>query len=312
MIVVSADQAATLTNVMSPDDGPQRAALRVGILLKTNKTAMKKILVPTDFSEASIEAVRFAANVARESQGELTLFNTIELPSLYNSSMVAQFESDFMKSMKQGAEREIEKIESKSIGAKVKVKRLVVFGGFLPTLKDTIKKEKPDVIIAGTTGASGVKEYTLGSTAEKIVRNSSVPVISVHKFTDQIKNIVFPTQPDLAQEALTMKVKELQTFFDAKLHVLYVNTPATFKRDSDIRPSLEKFVKRFMLKNATVNIYNDISEADGIINFVKDNKADMVAMATHGRKGLAHIASGSIAEDVVNHIKCPTWTFKIN
>jgi nucleotide-binding universal stress UspA family protein len=66
-----------------------------------------------------------------------------------------------------------------------------------------------------------------------------------------------------------------------------------------------------MFKNYTLNTYSDISEVEGIINFAKSVSADLVAMRTHGRTGLAHIATDSIAEDVLNHIKCPIWTYKI-
>ena len=108
-----------------------------------------------------------------------------------------------------------------------------------------------------------------------------------------------------------MKVKDLQDLFDARLHVLYVNTPAMFKKDSETKANLQAFAKRFMLKNFTLNIYNDTSEEEGIANFAKDVKADMIALRTHGRKGIARLASGSIAEDVVNHINCPIWTCRI-
>jgi len=108
-----------------------------------------------------------------------------------------------------------------------------------------------------------------------------------------------------------MKVKALQNFFEAKLHVLYVNTPASFKGDAETYEKLRALAKRFMLKDYTLNICNELTEAAGIIHFVNDVKADMVVMRTHGRSGITHLASGSIAEDVVNHIQCPIWTFKI-
>ena len=54
------------------------------------------------------------------------------------------------------------------------------------------------------------------------------------------------------------------------------------------------------LENYTVNIYNDVVEEDGIIYFARDIDADMIALSTHGRSGLMHLLSGSIAEDVVN------------
>ena len=108
-----------------------------------------------------------------------------------------------------------------------------------------------------------------------------------------------------------MKVKNLQDFFDARLHIVFINTPGMFKRDAETKVSLQAYVKRFMLKNYTLNIYNDVSEEDGIASFAKDVKADMIALRTHGRRGIARLASGSIAEDIVNHINCPIWTYKI-
>jgi nucleotide-binding universal stress UspA family protein len=271
---------------------------------------MKKILVPCDFSLPALEAVKFAALIATKNRSEVVLLHTIQLPALYDSSTVLQFEADFMKDTKEKSAKALDKIKVKLLEG-VKTQCKVEFGGLLPNINDIVKKLKIDLIVMGTHGASGLKEYTVGSNAEKVVRNSTVPVISVRQAPKQIKNIVFPTQPDLDQEELTMHVKALQDFFGAKLHVVYVNTPAWFKRDIEMRPALEKFAKRFMLKNTTVNIFNDISQEEGIIHFTKAVKADMVALRTHGRKGIAHLANNSIAEDVVNHISCPVWTLKI-
>jgi nucleotide-binding universal stress UspA family protein len=141
-----------------------------------------------------------------------------------------------------------------------------------------------------------------------------VPVIAIKKHTkvSTVKNIIFPTSLDLNQEDLVMRVKELQAFFKATLHVLFVNTPSSFRRDLEVRPEMKSFAKRFLLKNYTLNVWNDYSEEEGLKNFVMETKADMVAMATHGRRGLNHLMSGSIAEDAVNHINCAIWTYKIS
>jgi len=272
---------------------------------------MKKIIVPCDFSKPALEAVRFAADIARKNKGEVTLFHSIALPTMYDSSLILAFEQDYMKDLRSSAISELQKVKSKLVGANVKVKIEVEFGDLLFLLKKQIKSGKYDLVVMGTHGASGLKEYTVGSNAEKIVRNSPVPVICVKKAPVAIKNIIFPVQPDLNQEQLTLEVKDLQNFFDAKLHVVFVNTPAHFKRDSETIPLLEKFAKRFMLRNYTLNVFNDVDEQAGIADFCKLQKGDMVAMRTHGRKGLAHLGAGSIAEDVVNHIECPIWTLKI-
>jgi hypothetical protein len=163
----------------------------------------------------------------------------------------------------------------------------------------------------GTKGATGVQEVMVGSNTERIVRTSKIPVIATKKiFKGNIKSIVFPNALDEEAEELAKRIKALQDFFKAQLHIVYINTPGTFRRDIETRQLLNGFVKRYMFKNFDIRIYNDIDQESGLTNFVKEIKADMVAMGTHGRRGLAHLVSGSIAEDVVNHIECPIWTFK--
>ena len=74
---------------------------------------------------------------------------------------------------------------------------------------------------------------------------------------------------------------------------------------------MNEFVEKYDLDICTLNIYNDFIEEDGIIYFAQDIDADMIALATHGRSGLMHLLSGSIAEDVVNHAKRPVWTCRL-
>ena len=107
-----------------------------------------------------------------------------------------------------------------------------------------------------------------------------------------------------------MKVKELQSQFGATLHIVHVNTPALFKRDAETKAQLQAFADRFMLQQYTLNIVNDYTEEAGIAAFARDVKADIVAIGTHGRRGLNHLLSGSIAEDVVNHLDCAIWTYR--
>lgn len=282
------------------------------ILLSTiqMQSAMKKILVPCDFSQSSAEALKFAAQIAETEKSHIRLIHAIELPVLYDSSLAVAFEQDYMKDQRAAALKKLNKLAERWIkGAKTTSD--VQFGGIVGVIESEIESWGADLLVMGTHGASGIKEYTIGSNAEKVVRNSTVPVITVRKAVKSIKNIVFPVRPEGDLEELTMRVKALQEYFNAKLHVLYVNTPVLFHRDSDIKPKLEALAKRYMLKNYTLNIFNDIGEAEGIVNFTGGLKDSMVAMRTHGRKGITHLATGSVAEDVVNHIESPVWTFKI-
>lgn len=273
---------------------------------------MKKILVPCDFSDPAVEAFKFAINVAERSSGVIHLAHVVELPVLYDSAAVLSFEQAYMSDRKKDVLKGFNKLIDKyAKDVPVTVKMHVEYGGTVPVIRRLITETKADLIILGTHGAKGLKEFTIGSNTEKIVRSSAVPVISLKKSVKAIKSIVLPTPPDFDLEKLTLEVKELQAFFGATLHVLYVNTPARFRTDSTIKTGMKDFAKRFMLKNYTLNVYNDITEEEGIKNFAREVKADMIAMRTHGRRGIAHLASGSIAEDVVNHIDCAIWTYVV-
>jgi nucleotide-binding universal stress UspA family protein len=276
---------------------------------------MKKILVPCDFSEQAVNALRFAVDIAAQSKGEVHLVHIIELPVMHDSVLmpVMSFEEALLKELREKAEREFKKLTEK-FGAGVKIKTAVIFGGISPMITDYIADQAIELVVMGTKGASGVKEVLIGSNAEKVVRRSPVPVIAVKKYVkaSSIKNIVFPNTLDTeSQEDLVMRVKALQNFFKAKIHIVWINTPTNFTPDRVTFSRLNDFAKRFMFKDFTVSVYNDPFEESGIINYTHAVKADMIAMGTRGRKGLAHILSGSVAEDVVNHVDCPIWTYAL-
>lgn len=277
---------------------------------------MKKILIPCDFSDPAVQAFKMAVEIANQINGEVVLLNVVELPVMHESVLMPtlSFEEAFIKDTKEHVEKNFAKMKEKWAKEGPKVTSFVEFGGTTPTIRDFVKDKKIDLILMGTHGASGVKEFFIGSNTEKIVRTAAVPVMAIKKQVKltAVKNIVFPTTGNMNQEELTVQVKALQNFFKATLHILYVNTPSSFKRDMEIKPQLKAFAKRFMLKDYTLNVWNDLSEEEGLKNFVYETKADMVAMATHGRRGLNHLMSGSIAEDAVNHINCPIWTYKIS
>lgn len=281
-----------------------------------NRKAMKKILVPCDFSDSAIQAFKFAVEIAAQNKGEVVLLNVVEIPVVHDSVMVPalSFEETYLKEMKDRAERDFVKMKAKWAKEGPKVTTHVIYGATTPTIARFVEDNKISLVVMGTKGATGLKEFFVGSNTEKIVRWSPVPVISIKKAAkaSSIKNIVFPSTLHADEEELTMKVKALQENFKATLHILYVNTPANFRTDQITRKMMSDFAKRFMLKNYTLNIYNDLSEELGVAHFTKETKGDLIAMATHGRKGLSHLMSGSIAEDVVNHIECPIWTFKTN
>lgn len=277
---------------------------------------MKKILVPCDFSDLAISAFRTALNFAVTERAEVHLVNVIELPVLHDSVLMPtlSFEQALFKELEDKTIVEFAKIIPKYNTDGVKVVAQTLFGQTWRMIIDYATREKITLIVMGTHGASGLKEFFIGSTTEKVVRNASCPVMAIRKFipADKIKKIVFPNTLDTEhQEDLVMHVKALQNYFQAKLHIIWINTPANFTADSITRKRLEAFASRYMIRDYHIDIVNDPVEETGILQYASSIHADLIVMGTRGRKGIAHFLNGSLAEDVVNHMELPIWTYKI-
>jgi nucleotide-binding universal stress UspA family protein len=276
---------------------------------------MKKILVPCDFSKPAINAFRFALDIAHQSSGTVHFVNVIELPILHDTVLmpVLNFEQELLDDLRENANKSFEKIFKKYAPGEVVVKSVVEFGAVHRKIQDYIVEHGIDLVVMGSHGASGAREFFIGSNAERIVRSATVPVLVLKDYyKGPIKNIIFPNTLDTEnQEDLTLKVKALQNFFGSHLHIVWINTPLNFTSDDITLKRLEAFAKRFMLKNYTLNIVNDTDTEKGILQFAKRVGGDLIAMATHGRKGVSHIIYGSLAEDVVNHTSGLVWTYAL-
>lgn len=273
---------------------------------------MKRILVPFDFSPQAIEAFKFAVNIAQKEGAEIFMLHSIEFPAMINSSIALEFEREYLAANRVKAIKRMNRIAHR-LTKKTRINTMVDFGGSVPSILRAIKTSEVDLIVMGTQGASGLREITIGSNTEKIVRRSTIPVIAIRKAAKSISNIVFPFVPlDNNQNEIIESVKNLQQLFEAKLHIVFINTPSSFMKDSQMKPAMAAFSKKYDLGDCTLDIYNDSTEAEGIINYTKHLKEPMVAIATHGRRGISHLVNGSIAETVVNHIKFPISTFRIS
>jgi nucleotide-binding universal stress UspA family protein len=272
---------------------------------------MKKILVPFDFSGPAVQAFRFASDFALLNDAVVYVLHVSEFPVLHHplGVPVNTYEDSFLRNIRVKAKTNFDKISDKWAG-KLKPQFFVEHGFIINAIRDFTLKKKIDLIVMGSHGSTGFREYAIGSNAEKVVQTSKVPVVVVKKAVpvSSIKNLVFPTNFSKPTPELLTSIQGLQKLFKAKMHVLFVNTPARFMRNLTVEKRLKEFVNQYQLKNVTINIFSDIDEEEGIINFSSGIKDKMIVMSTHGRKGLNHLFTGSIAEDVVNHIDCPVWT----
>lgn len=279
---------------------------------------MKRILVPTDFSECADNALDFAVHLAKKSKGEILLVNVFEYPggASFNTLGVTTYEpldNVFITQMMENIEKKLkERTENPAYG-EVIIKQDVIMGNPFTSIASSVKNKKVDIIVMGSKGTSGIEGTFIGSNTEKVVRNAKCPVLTIKERTNnyEIKDIAFATNLHEEQLHLIEELKKFQQLFGAKIHLVKINTPSTFESTHQIKKQFETFVHKYSLENYTTNIYNDRSEEDGIIYFAEDINADLIAMGTHGRSGFLQLLSTSIAEDVVNHSKRPVWTCRI-
>jgi nucleotide-binding universal stress UspA family protein len=281
---------------------------------------MKKILVPTDFSKTSVTALEVAVEIAKKSGAEITLLHVVEeaTPDSYNITGEWQTNEDwsdklFTLKLLEKAKGQLEKLVLDPRFSSVQVNGELRLGNPFHGMRTIIVEHKVDLVVMGTRGKSKLEEMIIGTNTERIVRHSKCPVLSVHKKPAKVdfKNIVYATAMHKDEEVFTKIIKRTQQLYDSTIHLVRVNTPGDFQRDYVVREYMEKFAKKLGLKNYTINIFNDITEEEGIIYFAETIDADLIAMATHGRTGFAHVMAGSIAEDVVGHAKRPVLTFVV-
>tara|TARA_B110001454_G_scaffold120190_1_gene112182 strand:+ start:1897 stop:2724 length:828 start_codon:yes stop_codon:yes gene_type:complete len=275
---------------------------------------MKKILVPTDFSKGSEEALKVAAQLAKKFNSELHVLHMIELP--YNTTVDALNDASelpeamfFMKLAHQNFKTFLNKDYLTGVEVRETIQNNDAFEGII----DSAHKMDIDLIVMGSRGASGIKEIIIGSNTEKVVRTSDIPVLVIKKEESnfKIKDVVFACEFTDEYKQSFLKAITFANLSNATLHLLMVNTPSSFMTTSNAEERMNSFLQDASIGEYTLNIYNDVSVEKGILNFGNSINADVIAMSTHGRQGLSHFFNGSISEDLVNHSKRPVVTFKI-
>jgi nucleotide-binding universal stress UspA family protein len=276
---------------------------------------MKRILVPTDFSAQAEIALKVAAQLAKRFNGEIFLLHMLELPlqlvdSINGSSSQNLPEALFFMKL---AKKKFKKLIDEPYLKGIKVHDTVEFHQAFEGIMEVSKEHNCDLIVMGSHGANGIKEVFIGSNTEKVVRNSTIPVLVIKNEHEEfdVNNFVFATDCDLEHKHTLNKAIQFANKIDAQLHLLYVNTANNFKTSEEATQSLNDFVKGEELNHHTLNIYNDVTVEKGILNFSKSINAGLIGISTHGKKGLAHFFNGSISEDLVNHANRPVVTFKI-
>ena len=277
---------------------------------------MKNIIAPIDFSKCSLNALKVAASLTKKSGGKLYIMHILNMPEMQNENSIATYHDSGIGAMfvRKITERLEKLIKTKTYLQGIHAVPVLAFNSFFESIADKAEEVKADLIVMGSQGTTGGAEL-IGSNTERVIRRSDIPVLVIKKEHElfDINDIVFAS--NFEQESYTIfdEILEFARLFEAKIHLLKVNTPQRFETTLKSQELMDKFVKETDIKLPhSTNIFNDLTIEQGIHNFADWVQADMIAMETHGRSGVKHLLWGSITEDVANHAKKPVLSVRIS
>jgi nucleotide-binding universal stress UspA family protein len=289
---------------------------RLSSYLKLN--TMKKILVPTDFSKPSQWAFEVATGIAKKAKAQIVLLHIVEQPTADSFNVEAQVQDyegweDKLFTLKLIERNKMQLAQAAQFAQDedVTVTCELRMGNPFHGMRAVIAAHEVDLVVMGTSGHTKFEEMIVGSNTEKVVRYAKCPVLTVHDKPSgkEFSNIVYATCLNENEKDFSAVVKNAQEMYGATVHLVRINTPMNFQPDHIVKKLMQDFARKLKLQNYTLNVFSDRSEEEGILNFAAAINADLIAMATHGRTGFAHVLVGSIAEDVVNHSGRPVLTY---
>jgi len=275
---------------------------------------MKKMLVPTDFSSNAKHALLGAAHLAARFGVPLEILHVntavAYIPPMPEYAGSIQFDIDEYYEMANG---ELNKLKTELSHhaelAKVAVETRIEEGFLYAAIRKVASEDGADLIVMGTKGASGILEFLIGSNTEKMIRTAHNPVLAIpEKSGNQFifKKVVLATTLQADQAGAFKTLAAWQQHIPFQVEVLYCNNPAGFDSNEAPEQAARKFAEAAGLQNVHIKIIaSTYNEETSILRFAREEKADLIAIATHQRQGLSHLLFGSLAEGAVNHSDIP-------
>ncbi len=136
----------------------------------------RRIVVPVDFSPSSAEALRIALELARSSEGEVTILHVCEVPAYAYSGMVIA-PVDLLAPVIEAAEQRLADLVATL--REPRARSALRVGTPAEQILAAAAEAHADLVVMGTHGRRGVAHLVMGSVAERVVRTSPVPVLTV-------------------------------------------------------------------------------------------------------------------------------------
>jgi nucleotide-binding universal stress UspA family protein len=289
---------------------------------------LKDILVPVDFSPASVHGVQFAAAVARAFHAGLHLLHVVEPPSLpeWGYAHLAVREAR----LHQAATERLPKLAVECGIDPALVRSTKIRHGDSETeICDEAAAARSDLIVLASHGLGGLTHLVGASATLRVVRHAPCPVLTVRDRAleelpgpathGEFKHLLVPTDFSPASKKALPYAVALARKYEAQLTLLFVapqhlpvdvSGGATILDESDLADKAREMLPRFRAAELDPHLRVECvvtsgSPAVAITEAARNHGADLIVISTHGHAGLRRFMLGSVTEDVVRHAVCP-------
>ena len=274
---------------------------------------MKKILIPTDFSQNAKNATDFTLSLFNEKNTAITLLNVFYIP--YASVDVVYSYNDITsENADQLFQQEKKRIAQKYPDLKINISTLFRVGDLVNVVCALEKEHEYELIVMGTKGASGLAEVFVGSRTSSMMKSVKTPVLAIPeeaKFSPP-KRILFAADEIIIDQKLNLDIlKEIANKYQSKIDALYI-----FDSDEN-KEVIENFID-FELDLNFVDIPHELKMKRGdnvekaMNNYVENNPIDLVAMITTKGNLFNNLFHDSITKQVAMHTKMPLLVMHAN
>lgn len=269
---------------------------------------MKTLIVPTDFSPAAANAMKFAVDMATNINASVMLFHVYQVPVSMSDVPIVMVSAEELRRSSETKLQELKYDLKHTNGGKIKIYTEARMGDVSDELEDVCKHIQPFAVIMGTNGASSVERILFGSTTLTAIRHLTCPVIVVppgKEYGNGIRKIGFACDFEKVIESTPVKfLKTIVKEFGAELHVLNVDhenkhfKPETPEESILLHTLLEDLNPRYhFIDNADIE--------DGINDFVDNNNIDLLITIPKKHRLLDSLFKNSSTKQLVTQSHVP-------
>ncbi len=276
----------------------------------------RRILVPTDFSAYAVAALEHAVVLGARYHAEITLLHVDE----FSVSPLGALEIQdapveaYQKRKREFLEQRLNDLVMSVRDPAVTVKTQVLQGRAYKAIIEEGERLEYDLVVIATRGLTSLSVHLIGSTAERVVRLSRQPVLSVHerpKAGGKVESILCPTDLSPAANVALSYALSIAVHQHATLYIQYISELEKPERDDEIRARMPDLLQHHPKAKSVQTHYvfdRDVEPSNSIIRFARDRQISLIVMSTHGRKGLRRVFIGNNTAEVVRQSELPVLT----